>query len=370
MQNKYRKIKVLNVAGGLSAEGIGVFLMNTFKNIDHDKYDYSISLATKYKQLYEDEIISQGCKVYRTFEIGDGFKGKIKHFINLYRLLKKERFDVIHSHMDFFNGFNMMVAFFAAVPLRISHAHTSNNNKISSKKSFYYGVMRSLIKLFSNAKIGCSEEATKYVNGSGQVLLNGIDTKLFSSSNRLPEDLIIDHNKINIVTVGNINEPKNPYFIKDIVKSLQQKNVDFHFFWIGSSSALKKQVEKECEKESLLDYISFLGVRKDVRFILPSMDIFILPSKYEGLPISLIEAQFSGLQCLISENVPNAVNIGLCKKINLEEGAEEWANQIVLMSHSTKNKMSLNSLLAEKFDIHKTTKELEKVYSTNFDNCI
>ena len=98
-----KKIKILEISGGLSTEGIGVFLLNTFENIDKDRFQLDFALATKYEQVFEERIKQQGGKIYRTFEIGEGIKGKIKHAINLYKLLNREKYQVVHSHMDFFN---------------------------------------------------------------------------------------------------------------------------------------------------------------------------------------------------------------------------------------------------------------------------
>ena len=118
------------------------------------------------------------------------YLGITKHFINLIKLLKKEGpFDVVHSHMDFLNGINVLAAFIAGVPVRISHAHLAVNNKYNSlPKKLYNTTMKILINIFANHKVGCSETANKYMNdmkwkkNKSQVLFNGIDLNRFSSN--------------------------------------------------------------------------------------------------------------------------------------------------------------------------------------------
>lgn len=359
MDNK-EKIKVLEISGGLSTEGIGIFLLNTFENIDKDTFQMDFALATKYKQYFEDRIIHQNGKVFRTYEIGDGSIGVLKHMINLYKLIRKHKYEVVHSHMDFFNGINMLVSFLGGVPIRISHAHIANNVQVSLKKKLYYGVMKILIRFFSNKKLGCSDEANKFINGKGKIIFNGISLDKFKKKDyQLPQDIKFNENDMNLITVGRIDDQKNPLFIVDIILFLSKIRNDFHFYWIGSGSLLY-EVQKKIDKLCLNNKITFLGTRNDVEVFLSKMDAFILPSKYEGFGIVLAEAQAVGLKCFISDNVPQTVNLGLCEVINLNEGAKVWAEKINKYLSGMPD--SLDALDLKKVDIKHTILELEKEY--------
>ena len=353
------KIKVLEICGGLSTEGIGVFLLNTFENIDREKFEIHFALATKYKQVFENQIISNGGKIHRTYEIGDGMIGKLKHGINLYKLIKKEKYEVVHSHMDFFNGLNLLVAFLARVPLRISHAHVANNHHPSFLATLYYWVMRNLISLFSNKKLGCSVAANQFVNKQGKVIFNGINIQKFRNKEQpFPENIVFDEEKKNIATVGRIDDAKNPFFIVNIIEELKKINRNFHFYWIGFGS-LSKEVEQLILAKNLENEVSLLGTRNDVEKILNKMDVFILPSKYEGFGIVLAEAQAAGLPCLISENVPSDVNVGLCKTLELEKGEKNWALQINEILYNFEEPKSLNF---ENIDIRNTIIQIQNEY--------
>ena len=187
-----QRIKVMQITSGLSTEGIGTFVLNTYENMNKEKFDVSFALATDWKQHHEQRIIDNGGKIYRTAEIGKGLSGITKHFINLVKILKKEGpFDVVHSHMDFFNGINVLAAFIAGVPIRISHAHISVPElDFPFSKKIYNKTMKLLINIFSNLKVGCSKEANQYMNDmknkntSSKVIFNGINLDRFSEKNR------------------------------------------------------------------------------------------------------------------------------------------------------------------------------------------
>ena len=356
--NVEKKIKILEISGGLSTEGIGVFLLNTFENIDKDRFQLDFALATKYEQVFEERIKQQGGKIYRTFEIGEGIKGKIKHAINLYKLIKREKYQVVHSHMDFFNGVNLLVAFLARVPMRISHAHVANNFTKSFSKKIYYFIMKLMINLFSNKKLGCSENALKNINSNGKVIFNGVDLIKFNYHNKLPNDIYIDFSKLNIITVGRIDDQKNPSFIVDIIRELKLMDLDFHFYWVGNGSLSNNTINK-ASQNNVENLITFLGVRKDVENILPSMNLFLMPSKFEGFPIVLVEAQACNLKCLISDVITEDINVGLCTKLSLNLGAKAWAEKIYRLTNEKREiKIDLS-----KIDIKNTILELQKEYT-------
>lgn len=360
MMPRNKKIKVLEICGGLSTEGIGVFLLNAFENIDKEKFEIHFALATKYKQAFEDRIVTKGGKVFKTYEIGDGIRGKVKHFINLYKIIKKEKYDVVHSHMDFFNGFNLFIVFLAGVPLRISHAHIANNTHLSLVKKIYYSFMKIFIKLFSNKCLGCSVEANKFINGKGKVIYNGINVDKFQKKDYcFPKDIQFNKDYKNLITVGRIDNQKNPLYIVEIIYFLSKIRKDFHFYWIGTGS-LYSEVKKKINELKINDKITLLGARNDVEVFLSQMDVFILPSKYEGFGIVLAEAQVAGLKCFISDKVPLNANLGLCEVISLNDGASTWAKKINSCLDDEKTMLSIQEL--NKIDIRNTTLSLQNEY--------
>lgn len=371
MSNNKNIIKVLHITSGISTEGIGTFVLNAFEHINKEKVEMSLALATDWKQHHEDRIKKQGGKIYRTAEIGKGVPGIVKHFVNLIRLLKKEGpFDVVHSHMDFFNGLNVLAAFIAGVPIRISHAHLSVDKKLNRlHKRIYNSTMKFLISMFANYKLGCSKKANDYMNDLGfrknksKILMNGIDLNRFSL-NRGQGRLSIPNlnkDKINFITIGRIDVQKNPLFIVEIIKELSKIRDDIHLYWIGTGS-LENEVKRLVNTYKLENLITFLGTRDDVDKILSSMDFMLFPSKWEGLGIVLIEAQASGVPCFISDVIPNEADLGMCTVIKLHDDEMVWARKINRYINTESYNKNINKAELRKFDIENTTKELERFY--------
>lgn len=365
MKNINSKKRVLNIACGLSTEGIGTFLVNIYDNIDKENIEIDFALSTKYTQYYEDKIKKSGGKVYRTYEIGDGLIGVINHFVSLIKIIKKEGpFDVVHTHMDFFNGINLLAAYIGRVPKRISHAHiSSQNNSLSFAKKVYYKLMKILINIFATEKIGCSNDANIYLNSEpGKIIYNGINLdKFYSNSDAVVHDINIDSDKINLITIGRIENQKNPLFIVEIVNELSSIREDIHLYWIGTGS-MEAEVKSLVKKYSIEKYISFLGRRSDISSILKNVDYMIFPSKYEGLGIVLIEAQVSNVPCFISDVIPNEADLGLCTKLSLDEGAKNWAININNYINNQSYNYKLDNEKVKKFDINNVSRNMENIY--------
>lgn len=360
-----KKIKVLEISSGISTEGIGQFLLNVYENINKEDIEINFALATKYEQYYEKRLIDQGAKIFRTYEIGDGLVGKIKHFNNLIKILKEQGpFDIIHTHMDFFNGINLLAAFICRVPVRISHAHLSIDKcQIGNLKKFYNFFMRGLIKIFSNNKLGCSNEANIYMNGvmNGIVINNGIDIEKFKYIQNENYKLAVDKKKINFVTIGRIEDQKNPFFTVEFIREMKELDPNIHLYWVGVGT-LENEIRELVSNYNLNNEITFLGRRNDVDGILKEIDYMIFPSKWEGLPIVLVEAQMSGVPCFISDSISKDANFGLCTVFNLSDGAKYWAQQINEMIDKKSFNNKINNSLLEEYDIRNVVKKLEKIY--------
>lgn len=135
---------------------------------------------------------------------------------------------------------------------------------------------------------------------------------------------------------------------------------DINFSWVGDGE-LRKPIEERVKEEHLEKQIHFLGRREDIPELLQQNDFFLFPSLFEGLPITLIEAQASGLECFISDTITKEVNVGLCQYLSLEKTAKEWA---VYISEKLDNrdKKGYDAKLLDQFDIKNTVKRLEEIY--------
>jgi glycosyltransferase involved in cell wall biosynthesis len=269
--------------------------------------------------------------------------------------------------MDLLNGMNCFVAWVAGVPVRISHSHTSASQY--EKKTgrhfvsrLYRGCMKLLGWVFSNRKCGCSDVAMDYLFGTGwkgqkntAVINNGVDLSRFRCSAEKASD------RKHIVSVGRLCEAKNPLFALEVMDALRRLRTDFVYEWIGDGE-LRKQMEEAIAEKGLQDHVRLLGVRNDIEKLLPARDLFFMPSLFEGLPVSLIEAQSAGLACLISDTITREVNCGACAFHPLEAPAADWAKALSDILDG-KHTLAADPEKLRKFDISYTIEQLEQVYN-------
>lgn len=368
-----KKIRVLEVCHGLAPGGIEAFVLNIFNNIDREQFEIDFAVASDGKQFHEDKVLEEGARVFHTSDL-DGIGPMIKHFFRLIKILKNEGpFDVVHTHIDFFNGVNLLAAFIAGVPIRISHSHNTHSaGAITSKVSFpikiYRLLMRVLINLFSNVKVGCSTLANSYMYGEKvvkakktHVIWNGIDLNTFKDNHFNYEKISEETKQINLITIGRICEQKNSLFIVEIMKELLKLDSRYHLTWIGKGPQ-EAAVQELVQKYQLQKHINFIGNTKKVSTYLSKSDFFIFPSQWEGLPVVLVEAQISGVPCFISNKITKEVDLGLITYINIDQGAEYFAQ---LVNHQIKSKgykHVINKKKVALFDIRNVVKKTSSIY--------
>lgn len=228
----------------------------------------------------------------------------------------------------------------------------------------YRKLMRAIINTLSTKRLGCSKEANLYMYGNKVkdtiVINNGVDFNKFKNNGEV-EDLDINKSKINFITVGRMCEQKNSLFIVRVIKELAQINDNFNLYWIGNGPQ-EEEVKKLIKEYKLEDIIILLGSRKDVPNIMTKMDFMIFPSKWEGLPVTLVEAQVANLPCFVSDKITDEADLGLCTVISLDKTEKEWAEIISSsIKGSTYNKKALENRI-NNFNIKNVVKNIEQIY--------
>ena len=363
------KKKVCILSHGLSNNGIDIFVRNVVTRLDQSKWDISLILALNNDgtlQPREPEVLEAGVPIYRTTDLGS-IKCILIHAGRLYKLLRELKPDVFHSNMDLLNGINCFVAWAAGVRVRIAHSHNSASQvEAKGGKSvitrIYRLVMRTLAELFSNRKFACSEPAMMYLFGENwkkkahtYIINNGIDTARFSGQVRKEEA-----GARKIVSVGRLSVQKNPLFALEVMDALRRIRTDFVYEWIGDGE-LRERMEAAIREKGLQDHVKLLGVRNDIEKLLPARDLFFMPSLFEGLPVSLVEAQAAGLPCLISDTITREVNCGACLFQPLEASPAEWAKVLSGLLDGN-HSLHTDPEKLRKFDISYTIEQLEQVY--------
>ncbi len=369
--------KIVFFSHGLSANGIETFLVNVLKKIDKTKYDITVIIAIDKGVycLHEKTVTDMGIRVIRAGDL-DAPKKKLDYIKNVKKILSAEHFDIAHSNMDLLNGITLTIAKRCGIPMRICHAHNSKSQydpvgRFAGLKKLlqklYSRTMRELILRSSTELLACSDVASEYFYGERKstLIYNGIDTADYKKTDdfdalgytkKIGADGIEKHL---IVSVGRLSAQKNPLFAVEIIAELAKIRDDFKYIWVGGGE-LEADAKNEAARLGVSDRIIFTGVRTDVKQILFCCDCFLMPSLFEGLPFSLIEAQAAGLRCIVSDVVTKEADVGLIEYFSLENDAKKWAEFINEKLDEPKKSADENKL--SQFDISNTVRQLEEIY--------
>jgi len=203
-----------------------------------------------------------------------------------------------------------------------------------------------------------------FPNKEYMVLNNAIDSARFRFDgmvrSEVRKELGLSHELL-LGTVGNIAGEKNPFGMIEIFKHVKRSRPDAKLLWVGKGGSLLPQVEEKLREEGLRDSVILTGVRPDVDRLMQGMDVFILPSLWEGLPVVLMEAQGAGLPCFVSEAVTREAAItDLCTFLPLD-APEKWA-QAILDPALPERRDTSQQIRDAGYDIRTTAKWLEEFY--------
>lgn len=342
--------------------GIAACIMNYYEYTVKHGYQIDFLLNRNIDSPYAETVKKNGSNIY-TLPF-DTNKPNKENWSYIKKIIDR-RYDILHVNLS---GLNALEALKAAkecgVKIRIYHAH--NPKETSSLKarirSFVYEIPSVWL---ANRYAACSSYAGDSLFGKKTYLVikNPIDTRSFiydeTARKRLRETLEIE-DKFVVGVVGRLTEQKNPFFIIDIFEKIKKYVDNAYLIWAGEGN-LKTAVEKYVKRKNLMSSVKLLGIRDDVNKLYSAMDVFLLPSKFEGFGIVFVEAQMSGLQCYGSDKVPIDVQVSdNMHRIPLNKSASEWCNEIIKNNGCVKSKRE--SLAGTGFEVEGLVESLVKLY--------
>lgn len=355
--------KVLIIAGALHIGGaekvcrdIGLFAK--------DRFEVHYLVFGDRVGEYEAELLEAGCKVLHADPPASGHKA---YFDYLMRLIRKERYDVIHSHTMFNSGWAMLAGKRCGVPVRIAHSHSALEVPMPIYKRCYEKVMRHMILKNATVYAACGIKAGERLFGKkafeskGELLINGIQTSAFAydvaARERIRREKGLEGGFV-IGHVGHLADVKNQSFLIKMMPKLLLRRPDACLLLLGEGVD-REMLQSLIDELDLKERVLMTGNVRNVNEYLSAMDVFAFPSLYEGLPLSIVEVQANGLPCIISDRVPKDVFVtDLLKALPLDN-ADEWIDAICTAQR--KNSGEYCALVREAgMDVQGF---LEKVYS-------
>lgn len=359
-------IRVLQIVDNMNAGGIQSFIMNVYRRINRDNIQFDFLLC-KLNPLYGNEIEELGGKIYYIPARSKGLLANRKALNDFFK--NHTEYQTVHLHESSLSYIEPLIAAQkAGVKNRIIHSH-STKVKGSRLHRVLHKFNQRRIHSVATEYVACGEAAADWMYGDSRIrkdvkiIYNGIDVAKFgyNKKNRdaVRKELGVE-GKFVIGHAGRFEPVKNHVFLLDIfaeVKKKEEKSV----LLLAGTGRLVENIKDRANQLGIRDSVQFLGVRNDLDRIYQAMDCFVLPSLYEGFPVTIIEAEASGLPCVMSSTVTREA----CLKKNvliedLESDTKAWARKIL----DSTNRVCDNAILYEKgFDIHSTVESLTKLYS-------
>lgn len=332
-------IKVLMLVSNLrAANGVASFAINYYKNLDHSKVQMDFALYSDRESTYYSLIEGNGGKIF----ILPSIKKLQEHIKACNEILENGMYDVIHDNTLHISIPMMWCAKRKGVPVRILHSHSSKLGDTKAKElrnRVFLPVLRSI----SNDYIACSNAAGKNMFGNRPftVIPNVVHAEKYKFEpfeRKLIRSQMNATSKFVIGSVGRMSLEKNPYFAMDLFKRLLRDIPNAEYWWVGSGP-LDSAIKDHVKELGIADKVRLLGSRDDVALLYQGMDVFFLPSKFEGLGLVCIEAQAAGLPCIVSDSVPAEVDITQeVIFVSLKAGTEKWIEPFLKTMNSNFNR--------------------------------
>lgn len=296
----------------------------------------------------------------------------IMYFLGIIKICRENKYDVVHIHGNSANvAIELLAVTFGGVKRRIVHSHNT-----ATLHPMTHRLLRPLFSALCTDRLACGEDAGKWLFRDKPfiVLKNGIDVDRYNISESIREEyrnvLRVKKDEVLIGHVGNFIEQKNHTFLVDIFNAVHETNEKTKLLLI-SDGMLLPDIRKKVQELYLDDDVIFLGKTMQVEKYLQAMDIFLLPSLYEGFPLVLVEAQASGLPCFVSDTVSREVDLtDSCVFLSINnESVTDWKNEII-NNASNRDKRDRKQTVEDNqrkirekgYDIAKNANELRKIY--------
>ena len=358
--------RILFIAHHLNRAGTEAFMMNVFRGIDHSRFRVDFLLYNNCVTDYTREVEENGSHIWRVPCRRESPWGWYSSLCKFFREHVSEYFAVHYCGNSLTAIFPLVLAYKYRIPVRIAHSHNSSSKGFHNR--FLHIFKREIVKHITTHHFACSTLAARWFFGNAPVTIiqNGINTMDFAYNPSVRREMrlqlgIRDTTKV-VGHVGRFEIEKNHTFMLDVFTEYLEIQPDSVLMFIGIGCLFESMKEKVLQI-GLADKVLFLGERSDVNKLMQAMDVFLMPSTFEGQPFVLIEAQCSGLPCLVSD----VINRDICLTPNvdtfpLQQPAEEWARKVKTIVTGFHRKDESEAIERQGYSIANTIKFLEQVY--------
>ena len=370
MSDENKIIRVAQVIGPAVNGGTEAYAKNYYMHIDRTKVQFDFLVENESKIINKSDVEALGGHIV----IIPSYRNPLNYVQTLTKIFKENKYDIVHSNMNTLSYFTLKAAKRAGIKVRIAHSHSTSNPK-EFTRNMIKNTLKPFSKKYATDYFACSELAGRYLFGDKTfdkglvtVINNGIDINKFKYNEEynisIRKELNIDPNTKVIGHVGRFVHQKNHFYLIDIFNEIHKLDSNTKLLLLGDGP-LKEEVETKVHTLGLDDSVIFAGTKQDIYKYYSVMNLFIFPSLYEGLGLTGVEAQVSGLYCLVSSNITRELaTTANIEFMDIKDSPQAWASRAieVLSNNTIDRSMTYKEIEGTKFDIDNEANKLVGYY--------
>ena len=352
--------RILQVVTYMGRGGIETMLMNYYRHIDRTKIQFDFLVHRDFQAEFDEEIEALGGRIYRVPPMNPL---KLSYWKALDAFFREHPYEIVHCHLNYKSGVVLAAAKKAGVSVRIAHAHTAGMSAGLSKLARI--MMKPLIPRTATHFLACGKTAGDAIFGNCAytIIPNALDAAAFRFSpecrHKMRQNLGLSDD-YTIIHVGRFGSEKNHSFLLDVFANVLRKEPSAKLLLVGDGD-LRPAMEEKAAQILPEESVCFLGARKDIPELLQAADVFVFPSIFEGLPVTMIEAQAAGLPCVKSDTITDeCIVTDLVASLPITDPAL-WAEEI-LKKRGTARTDRLAEIQASGYDITAAAEKLTHFY--------
>ena len=362
-------IRILQSVSNMDRGGIETMLMNYYRHLDRDQFQFDFLVNKEKPGFFDAEVRSLGGRIF----MGPGLSPlKYPEYLRYMKTLldREKEIKVLHAHNEAMEFYALNGAKKAGFPVRIAHAH--NTHLPRGLKLPVKLVCKEMIPGAATDYFACGRDAGIYYfgekrwNESGVLIHNAIDLERFGYRREVRTRLRREYQLENKLVVGSVARfmvQKNHTRMLEQFACLKKIYPNSHLLLAGEGE-LQAAMEEKAKRLGIYDSVSFLGVQKDTSIWYQAMDVFLMPSLFEGLPVVGIEAKASGLPCVFSDTITDEILLSdRAVRLSLEQPDEVWAKELIRLGTADRDRAEGTGIVRSAgYDIVEETKRLQEIY--------
>ena len=365
-----KKKRIAHIAGGLTTGGVEAVIYNYCSRFDPQEYELVYVSYDTPNAAVQKKFEELGFTVYSVTKKKDNF---FKSWAEVRAIFKAHHINIVHSHMTLMSFVTSIIGWRCGVKVRVAHSHLALHPH--GIKRVFYGLCKILTRLTATHYYACGAEAAAFLYGKRNmdrqrvtILNNAVDPDLFGYQPALRQRIREQYelgDRLCVGHIGRFTEQKNHMFLLDVFRDIYRQRQDSLLLLIGDGP-LMDNVKQRVREYALEDAVLFTGACSNTHALYQAMDVFLLPSLYEGLPVVLVEAQCNGLRIFVSDKVTSEIAFSdNMEFLPLETGSEAWAQKVLESADTLERKNMIELLKKSGYDIDTEAKKLDAFYSNS-----